>query len=380
MFNSLRKAVLHNISPLSLIRIRFISSDSITTHQKSFMISYLINTCGLSQQKAISAAKKFHFESSTKPDSVLTLLKNNGFSDSQISKIIAQRPKILVASVDKTLKPKFDFFNSKGLSGPDLAKVLSREGTVLLSSLEKTIIPNFDSLKSIVGTDAKVTSMLKRSLDVLRCDHDKTLAPNFSILRAHGVPDSNIAKLLVTQPRLFIRNPSRFSEKVEEVKKMKLDPSQYLFLMAMHALDAMSRSSLEAKFDVYKSWGWSEDQVQCAFQKKPYCMTLSQKNIMSTMDSLVNKFGYAPSYIAEQPTVLSFSCEKRIIPRCSAMQILFRNGKVKQSTTLYSFLKLPEDVFLKKYISRFEKEVPELLTVYPEEGKMNGLDTSCSVV
>ncbi|KAL5708795.1 hypothetical protein ACHQM5_019552 [Ranunculus cassubicifolius] len=368
---SLPKIVLHKTNLVSSL-IRFISSDSITTHQKSFMISYLINSCGLSEEKARSASKKFHFESPTNPESVLNLLRNNGFSDSQISKTITRVPEILVYKVDKTLKPKFDFFNSKGLSGDDLAKTLSRDGTVLACSLEKNIIPKFDFLKSIVGTDAKVTAILKRSMGVLKRDHDKTVAPNFSILRAHGVPDSNIAKLLVTQPRLFIRNPSRFSEYVEEVKKMKFDPSQYLFLMAMHALDAMSRSSLEAKFDVYKSWGWSEDQVRCAFQKKPYCMILSEKNIMSTMDSLVNKFGYAPSYIAEQPTVLSFSCEKRIIPRCSAMQILFRKGKVKQSTSLYSFLQLQEDVFLKKYISRFEKEVPELLSAYQGKGKMNG--------
>ncbi|KAL5708789.1 hypothetical protein ACHQM5_019546 [Ranunculus cassubicifolius] len=371
---SLPKIVLQNTNLLpsphiSLSLIRFTSSDS-TTHHNSFTISYLINSCGLSPQKAISAAKKIHFESSTKPDSVLTLLRNNGFSDSQISNTIAQRPTILIASVDETLKPKFDFFNSKGLYGPDLAKVLSREGVVLSYSLEKTIIPNFNSLKTIFQTDEKVIVVLKRSMNVLTTY--KTVESNIALLRSHGVPMSNIGKLLVSQPRVLSRNASRFSANVKEVMKMKFDPSQYGFLAAMHVLDAMSRSSLEAKFDVYKSWGWSEDQVQCAFQKKPYCMILSEKNIMSTMDSLVNKFGYAPSSIAEQPTVLQYSCEKRIIPRCSAMQILFRKGKVKQSTTLYSFLQLQEDVFLKKYISGFEKEVPELLSAYQGKGKMNG--------
>ncbi|KAL5708793.1 hypothetical protein ACHQM5_019550 [Ranunculus cassubicifolius] len=279
-------------------------------------------------------------------------------------------PTLLISKVDKTLKPKFDYFNSKGLSGADLAKVLCQNPNVLGSSLEKTIIPSFNLLESIVGTREKVIAMLNRSMNVL--SRIKTVESNIALLLSHGVPMSNIQKLLVSQPSALLRNPSRFSEDVEEVMKMKFDPSQYLFLMAMHVLDAMSRSSLEAKFDVYKSWGWSEDQVQCAFLKKPYCMILSEKNIMFTMDSLVNKFGYAPSSIAEQPTVLQFSCEKRIIPRCSAMQILFRKGKVKQSTSLYSFLQLQENVFFKKYISRFEKEVPELLSAYQGKGKMNG--------
>ncbi|KAL5708824.1 hypothetical protein ACHQM5_019581 [Ranunculus cassubicifolius] len=371
---SLAKIVLHNtnlfssIESLSLIRIRFISTNP--TSQNSFTISYLINSCGLSQQKAISASKRIHFESPTKPDSVLTLLRDNGFSDSQISKIIAQRPTILVASVDKTLKPTFDFFNSKGLSGPDLAKALSRDGVVLGYSLEKRIIPSFHFLKSIVGTDEKVIATLKRSLDVLRRNHDKIVAPNFSILRAHGVPDSNIAKLVVTQPRLFIRNPSRFSENVEEVKKMKFDPSQYIFLVAIQVLTQMSRSSLEAKFDVYRSWGWSEDEVQHAFRVSPHCMMLSKENIMSTMDTFVNKFGYSSSLIAKQPSLLHLSSERRIIPRCSVIQGLIKNGQITEAPSLRIFLRISDDKFL-KYISRFGKDVPELFRAY-QEGKMNG--------
>ncbi|KAL5708799.1 hypothetical protein ACHQM5_019556 [Ranunculus cassubicifolius] len=351
----------------SLSLIRFNCSNSTTQHN-SFTISYLINSCGLSQQKAISISKKFHFESPTNPDSVLTLLRNNGFSHSHISKIIAQRPELLVSSVDKTLKPKFDFFSSKGFYGGALVKVLCREAKVLTYSLENTIIPSFHFLRSIVGTDAKVIAVLRRYMNVLAMY--KTIESNIGLLLDHGVPMSMIQKLLVSQPRMFSRSTSRFCEYVEEVKKMKFDPSQHLFLAALNVLNAMSRSSLEAKFDVYRSWGWSEDELQGAFRKHPYCVALSEENIMSTMDTFVNKFGYAPSSIAQKPSLLLYSCEKRIIPRCSAMQILIKNGKVKQSTNLRSLLQMTEDKFLKKYINRFEKEVPELLRAYQGEGNL----------
>ncbi|KAL5708822.1 hypothetical protein ACHQM5_019579 [Ranunculus cassubicifolius] len=353
-----KRNLLSSIESLSLIRIRFISTDSITTHQKSFTISYLINSCGLSQQKALSASKRIHFESSTNPDSVLTLFRDYGFSNSHISKIIAQRPELLVYCVDKNLKPKFEFFNSKGLSGLDLAKALSREGMVLCSSLEKTIIPSFDFLKSIVGTDEKVRAVLNRSMNVV--PSFRAVESSITILRSHGVPMSNIQKFLVSQPRALFRSAPRFSENVEEVKKMKFDPSQYLFLLAIQSLDSMSRSSLEAKFDLYKSWGWSEHQVQCAFRKHPRCMTLSEENIMSTMDCFVNKFGYASSYIAEQPCLLLFSCERRIIPRCSAIQLLVKNGLVKKDPILSTVLTMSEDKFL-KYIRGFDKEAPKSL-------------------
>ncbi|KAL5729030.1 hypothetical protein ACHQM5_002038 [Ranunculus cassubicifolius] len=362
---SVAKIVLHkrnlvyslNLHQSSLIR--FISSDSITTHHNSFTISYLINTCGLSPQKAVSASKKVHFESSTNPDSVLTLFRNNGFSDSHISRITAAHPRLLVSSVDKTLKPKFDFFNSKGLSRDDLVKVLPREGTVLIHSLEKKIIPSFDFLKSVVETDENVIAVLKRCLSILRYDLEKNLVPNVALLRTRGVPHSNIAKLLVSQPRVFLRNPCWFSEKVEEVERMKFDPSKYMFLKGIQSLDSMSRSSLEAKFDVYRSWGWSEDQVQSAFRTVPFCMMISVENIMSTMNCFVNKFGYDSSFIARHPSVLLYSCEKRIIPRCSVIQVLIKNGQLNNAPSLGTLLGMSEKKFL-KYIRRFDKEVPDL--------------------
>ncbi|KAL5708108.1 hypothetical protein ACHQM5_018939 [Ranunculus cassubicifolius] len=350
--------------------IQFISTDSIPKNN-SFTISYLINTCGFSQEKAISVSKYVNFESSTNPDSVLTLFRNYGFSDSQISTITAKFPRLLLSKVDKTLKPKFDFFNSKGLCGDDLAKVLCRDASVLTDSLEKNVIPSFEFLRNVLGTDEKVIAMLKRSMDVLRINHEKVLSPKIVLLKAHGVPDSNIRKLLVSQPWVFRRNVDRFNEMVEEVKKMKFEPSRYTFCMALHMLHAMSRSSLEAKFDVYRSWGWSEDELQYAFRMNPHCVLLSEKNIMSTMECFVNEFGYSPSSIAKQPSVLLYSCEGRIIPRSSVIQVLVANGHIEKAPTLGSFLALVEAAFFKKYISKFEKEVPELLSIYQGKGKMN---------
>ncbi|KAL5708798.1 hypothetical protein ACHQM5_019555 [Ranunculus cassubicifolius] len=371
MFTLIEKNLLHRrtnswqslyISPLSLLQ--FISTDSITTHQKSFTISYLINSCGLSQQKAISAAKKFHFESPTNPDSVLTLFRNNGFSDSQISKTIARIPEILVFKVDKTLKPKFDFFNSKGLSGDELAKTLCTDPCVLTYSLENRIIPCFDFLRRIVGTDDKVVKILKRGVLFLRRNPQKYLAPNIEILRAHGVPEDNIVKLLVSQPRVLGRRSSSFREIVEQVKKMEIHILQYQFLVAVQVLDSMSKSSLEAKFDVYRRWGWSDDEIQCALRKKPNVMAISEEKIMSTMDFLVNKMRYDPSFIAEQPHVLAFSLEKRTVPRCSVLEVLIRDGLVEKFPDLVGLLNMSESDFLKKYVTEFEKKVPALLNIY----------------
>lgn len=343
--------------------VRFISTDT-ATHSSSFVVSYLINTCGVPQEKAISASKKVHFKSSENPDLVLAYFKENGFSSTHISTVTGRYPRSLLCSVDKTLKPKFDFFKSQGISGSDFATVLCQDQYILKTSLERKIIPYFGIIKSVVHTDARLIALLKRTSRVLFQDPRKNLIPNFELLRAHGVPADNIAKFLVAQPRSFLIPSSSFSEIVLLVKQMKFDPLRYMFLLAVHGLTCMTKSSLEAKLDVYRSWGLSEDEVQFMFRKTPYCVMLSEKNIMSTMNYFVNEMGCTPSSIAKQPNVLLLSLTRRIIPRCTVIRILETKGLVGIDGSLSSYLQKPEEVFLKKYITRFDKEVPELLTTY----------------
>ncbi|KAL5708754.1 hypothetical protein ACHQM5_019516 [Ranunculus cassubicifolius] len=197
----------------------------------------------------------------------------------------------------------------------------------------------------------------------------KTIESNMALLLDHGVPMANIQKLLLSRSRVLSRNATRFGENVEEVKKLKFDPEQYVFLVAVHVLDSMSRSSLKAKFDVYRSWGWSEEEVQNVFRMHPVCMALSEKNIMSTMDFIVTKMGYNTSSIAKRPIILHYSLGRRIIPRCSVIQYLVKIGLVKKLPELPRLLEISENLFLKKFVFKFEEIVPELLSVYKGESR-----------
>jgi mTERF domain-containing protein len=77
----------------------------------SFAVSYLINSCGLSKKSAILAfqRKRVLFQSPEKPDSVLNLLKENGFSNAQISKIVGMHPLILVSDPERPFCPRLSF-------------------------------------------------------------------------------------------------------------------------------------------------------------------------------------------------------------------------------------------------------------------------------
>ncbi|RZC74635.1 hypothetical protein C5167_050115 [Papaver somniferum] len=137
-FPSVRNTVSHlirNLSEhssktqdLSLLLLLSIRARSITSSSRycsqnhsssssssSFVVSYLINSCGLAENEAISASKKVHFMTTSKPDSVVSLLESYGFTKRYMCKLITKRPSLLSSVAEVHLKPKFDFLKSKGI-------------------------------------------------------------------------------------------------------------------------------------------------------------------------------------------------------------------------------------------------------------------------
>ena len=101
-------------------------------------------------------------------------------------------------------------------------------------------------------------------------------------------------------------------------------------------------------------------------------MLFSEEKIMKVMNFLVNNFGRPSTDIAKNPVVLLLSLEKRIIPRCSVVQILIARDLVKNGLGFSSFLLINEKSFLEKYVIKFQDVVPQLLGVY--QNKMDILD------
>ncbi|OVA02265.1 Mitochodrial transcription termination factor-related [Macleaya cordata] len=212
--------VLQNQNP----HLKFISKIPESKNPPSFTVDYLVNSCGLPPKTALSAAKKFRLRSIEKADSVISLFESYGLTKTQITKLISQRAELLSYDPNKTLKPKIKFLYDLGFSGPDLSKSIASSPSFLSASLQNQIIPSFNFLKTYIGSTANILIVFKRWPSIFFYRIDKVLIPNISILQVHGVPDSNISKLLTTQPRTLTKNSDRFKEIVEMVKKIGFNP------------------------------------------------------------------------------------------------------------------------------------------------------------
>ncbi|KAM7514933.1 hypothetical protein LguiA_004516 [Lonicera macranthoides] len=299
-----------------------------------------------------------------KSESVIALFRTHGFSETQISKMVRIRPRILSSDPKKKIIPKLEFFRSIGLSRTDLPRIVSLNPSLFGRSLENHLIPCHNFLKNVLVLDENVVKMLKRDSRILLYDFEKNMGPNISSLSGVGVPKSLISSFLFRCPSVASRNHERFKKAVEEVIGMGFNPSRTMFVQAVQVICEMTKTTRDRKCAAFSRWGLSNDEIRMAFKSHPLCMNLSEEKIMRGMDFLVNKMGWEAVKVARCPAVLFFNLENRIILRCRVIKVLILEGILKKDTSLSTFLKPSENQFLERFVRNYEDKVPELLNVY----------------
>lgn len=160
------------------------------------------------------------------------------------------------------------------------------------------------------------------------------------------------------------QKPDDFNKDVEKVVGMGFKPKTLAFVNGLHVIATITKSTWVHKLEVYKSCGWIEEEIMLAFRKKPTCMYLSEKNIRSKMDFLVNKKGWQLAYLARYPDFLSLSLERRVIPRCSIIRVLLVKGLLKKKYSISSLLITVDSRFISKFVTRYQESVPQLLDIF----------------
>jgi mTERF domain-containing protein len=291
----------------------------------------------------------------------------HGFGNEQISTLTMKRPEFYLYDAQKILKPKFEFFKSLGLSDLEITKLLSTQPPILARSLERHIIPCVQELRRILGTEENVLKAIKAGYGLIEANVEKVLKPNLSMLISHGVPHSLALKLFFLRPNPLLMSTYRFSEIVSEVMKLGFDPNNLQFVIAIRSM-AMSKKLWERKVEVFKSFGMSKDEIYSALRSQPLFMLVSEKKIKKSMCFFVNKLKRKPSLISKNPNLLLYSLEKRIIPRCSVLQLLISKRLIKEDTSIFQAIRMSENKFVEKLVSKYQNEVPDVVRAH--QGKI----------
>jgi mTERF domain-containing protein len=188
---------------------------------------------------------------------------------------------------------------------------------------------------------------------------------NVQFLLHLGVTPSSIYHLLTT--RISIIRSTDLEKVVDEIKELGFNPSKFSFVVALLAKKVITKSQWDAKVDALKSWGCSQDQIFNAFKKNPSFMLRSTDKLNAVMRVWIKQFGWDPLILLIAPDIFGFSIEKRLIPRASVVQYLLSNGLMKKDASLVTPFFFTDELFLQKYVNRFEEEAYRLLKLYQGE-------------
>lgn len=308
----------------------------------------------------------------TDSHAVVEFFKAHGFSSKQIATLSMKRPTLYLFNANKTFKQKLEFFKSLGLTELEISKCLSSEPYILERSLENQIIPCIQVLRRVLSTDEDVLRVIRTCYRILEYNLEKVLEPNILVLMSHGVPKSLITKMFVYQPRSLLLSTDRLSKIMIEVSKLGFDPNRLMFILAVKSMAMMTKALWEEKVEVYQSFGLSKDEIYSAFRLQPMCMQTSKKKIKKLMGFYVDKLNLKPSVICRHPHILLLSLEKRIIPRCSVLQLLLSRGLVKDDVNIIYVLRMTEKRFMQSIVKKYQEVLPAVVEAHKGKIEFQG--------
>ncbi|XP_058187001.1 uncharacterized protein LOC131303947 [Rhododendron vialii] len=271
----------------------FFTSVSSPTHSRTSnpsLSNFLIETLAFSEPRAVSISKRFASRKSLKkPHSVVHLLRQFGLSDVQIQSSVQLNPNILFSKVEKTLKPKLQFFQDLGLTGPELGKFISKNSSVLNASLEKKLMPCIDMIKKTLVNDKNnqhLIQVLQRYRQVV--SKPESMKHSIAFLESCGIVGSQLSTLLRWQPWLFFQKEPALRDLISRVLDMGFSVDSRMLVHAVIAVSCISGENYSRKFEMLKSFGFSMDECMDMFRRAPRTFTVSEDQLKFKIDFFLN--------------------------------------------------------------------------------------------
>ncbi|XP_055834660.1 transcription termination factor MTERF5, chloroplastic-like [Solanum dulcamara] len=362
-FRGTRTCILHgNGFDFYSFRSQFLYSTTSTPAPTHFLVKYLVDSLGFSNEEAASTSSKvISLKSLKNPHLVINFLKQNGFDNTQMKKLVSRAPKLLIRDVSKTLKPKFQCLMDLGLSGSDLVNVIAKDANIIDRGLDTHLRPTIDCLRRTLGSDENVVKALKRGPWLLTFGPQRTMEANLLLLRNYGVPDEKIRKLVLLYPNYLTQKPERIKDLLHRLENdFQVPRDSPFFHYGFQVLSSQKKSALDRKIGIFKSFGWSDDDILQMFQKLPYCIGLSEVRIQEKLNLFMKELGLGPAYLVSHLGFFIYSLEKRVVPRVQVLKILDEKKLERRNLALSSVLSISESKFIQLFVLPYKAEIPDL--------------------
>lgn len=320
-----------------------------------------MNQHNFSPEAASKASSlKTYLKTPHKSDSVLSFFKESGFSNAHIEDLFRKAPAFLGANVERSIKPKIKIFQDLGFSPADVVEIISKDPWIMKRSVE-SLTQGISVLKTILNSDDDVCKLLKASVRFLKSDLEKTMIPNIQLLRDCGVDLPQIVRYMFMSHRLFTYRPEKMRDLVERADKLGV-ARHSLLLAAIRTLSSMTEENWEKKLMVFRSHGFSQDDILEIFRKMPSALATSKGKVKDVIELMRTATGDVDnSLLVRNPSILVCSVEDRLKPRLHIFRLLTSKKLLPKRTSLSRFLKLPKTEFIERYVVPYSDHLGQVL-------------------
>ncbi|WOL08673.1 hypothetical protein Cni_G17426 [Canna indica] len=371
----------HNslLSWFQLSRFRYLSSSTssfavdvvaggIPSPDSHFIVEYLMKSCGLSAAEAAKASKSLaHLPSAKNPDAVLTFMRSQGFNAAHLREIICFQPKYLCWNVEKNLSPKLQTLREFGFSQYEVVDIVHSSPSILSLSIHGRLVPRLKMWESLFGSRHFILKHFRSKKRFFYFNIERVLRPNLKFLRDEcGISEERILVVLRVNPDLLSLKPDTLRALVVRADELGVPRKTGKFIWSLSALRMVSKEKVEAQRKFMKSLGWSDSELSSLFSKSPTLLGLSKELLRRKTKYFVEEVGYTLSSLAQNPTLLALSLEKRVIPRLRVMEMLRSKGLWTQEGMPILYFYLSNTKFMNMFVHRYKEVIPELLDIFSE--------------
>ncbi|KAJ6808171.1 uncharacterized protein M6B38_168285 [Iris pallida] len=167
-------------------------------------------------------------------------------------------------------------------------------------------VPRIEFWRDFFGGDTRsLVVALTRSPGLLCQDVDKGISPKVALLKVYGLSQSSIASVMVRGQCLFRNSASRIESLLRKIEGFGFPRGSPMFTLALLAFCGVRSDTFKAKMELFRSFGWSEGELNSVIKKFPFIVRLSEENLRAKIPFLVQKAGCTPSYILDTQLCLA---------------------------------------------------------------------------
>ncbi|KAK9074602.1 hypothetical protein SSX86_007200 [Deinandra increscens subsp. villosa] len=299
------------------------------------------------------------------PKNCQDLFKAWGCNKEETSQILERMPCLHKAKLDK-LQSKLQILRNLGFTSSDLVKIISCRPRFLKCRINQNLDERVRYLEHLFGSKETLQKAILRNPSILTYDLKNMIKPTVELYKSMGIAGRDLTLMLLSRPTIIPRT-SLGAEKLEYIRKTgtSKDSKMYKYVVTLMAISRLE--TIREKIANLEKFGFLEDEVFRLLGSSPLVLTLSVDKVQRNMTFLVASMKQPARVVLAYPFLLYKNLETALKPRMVLAAKIDDMGLSPSinGPKVFTALRMTEKRFAKVYINCHPPEIAdELMACY----------------